>query len=1169
MKTRRNFFTSPFRLLAFLFCFLIAGPFFSIITATPAYAVGCGENGLGTCATEGRVFAYDASNHIYKYCNGTVWVSIAGTTGATCTTERQFTRTGSTLNFCNGTNWIDVANGGTLTSCTTIGQMDYDYTAHLFKWCNGANWISMAGPVTPDTMCVFATSTTYTGSIGSVAAADTDCSTRATAAALPGIFKAWIGINQSVDDPITTFIHTTDAYKLVDGTTVFNNWTGLETLNPLAGISKDENGTAVASSNAWTNLYGSPTGWVGLAYGNGSSTVYNCSAWTSANSGRTALTGVVGATDSTWTQNVSTTACNTTNHLYCFQQPCNQPSPVFTDVRNAPRSTLITSNIAAAPYSALCNNAVTISGQGSPKFRICADATCSTNPAYGTTGTITGAGQYVQLELTSAPNYATVYTADLTIGRVTAGWTVQTQGERIFISSGTYQGNFSTGGLDNGVVNAGADCGAIASGAGLSGTWMAWMAETTGVDDPGTLMTESTVPYMDITATTVIANNWAGLTSGTLLAGISKDQTGTAVTAGSPVWTDAASNGTASTSGPSSTANCSSGTSRGWLTNSGSPNKGDYGLTGSTTSTWTASSNQTCSTASHIYCVEQAPFAHPFLTALYALPGTLATSNIVNVSGASTISVSGAGSPQFRICSDNWCGTVVQTWGAATQTVSSLAQTYVQLENTSSATSGTTLTATLAADEDSIPWNLTAEANMRLVLPMADAQLSVQGFFGNTGNLGIAGANLTCTNWAQGYGIGGSWKAWPAVTAGVDDPATTFTQSTGPYVLADTATGATGGTGTAIIANNWAGLISGTLLNPMASSCVANSYMYTNVATNGTATASGVGDVNCQNYHSNFGTANYGYACHTDSTWTAGGTYGGCADSPGIVGFGIYCFQQTLTPVPAFFDKYALPGTLVTSDIVMVDPSAAWTVAISGTGSPKFRVCSQSQCAVVVNTWGTANQTVAAGNYVQLENTSSATDGTTVTATLTINSLASNWKVTTDANEKLVFVTAAAYATNGNVAGTSFNSPAAADTRCGERATAAGLPGTYKAWIATTTGVDDPATRFTHATGRYLLIDGQTVIANNWAGLISGTLLNPPTLRDDGYNVGVFPWTNVATNGTATVSGSSTTANCSAWTNNTSGTAAYGFTGYLTSFWTADGTNAACTSTNNLLCFQQ
>src|SRR5262245_31188313 len=57
-----------------------------------------------------------------------------------------------------------------------------------------------------------------------------------------------------------------------------------------------------------------------------------------------------------------------------------------------------------------------------------------------------------------------------------------------------------------------------------------------------------------------------------------------------------------------------------------------------------------------------------------------------------------------------------------------------------------------------------------------------------------------------------------------------------------------------------------------------------------------------------------------------------------------------------------------------------------------------------------------------------------------------------------------------------------ADAKCNERAAAAGLPRTYKAWLSTLT--DSPSSRMTHLVGKYTLVDG-TLVASGWDDLVS------------------------------------------------------------------------------------
>jgi len=90
---------------------------------------------------------------------------------------------------------------------------------------------------------------------------------------------------------------------------------------------------------------------------------------------------------------------------------------------------------------------------------------------------------------------------------------------------------------------------------------------------------------------------------------------------------------------------------------------------------------------------------------------------------------------------------------------------------------------------------------------------------------------------------------------------------------------------------------------------------------------------------------------------------------------------------------------------------------------------------------------------------------------------------------KLVFVSSMQYGANlGGLGG--------ADAKCQALATASSLSGTYKAWLSDDT--TSAATRLAHAKVAYVLPDGSTVVANDWAGLTSGTLAHAIDRTEDG-----------------------------------------------------------------------
>jgi 6-phosphogluconolactonase (cycloisomerase 2 family) len=100
-------------------------------------------------------------------------------------------------------------------------------------------------------------------------------------------------------------------------------------------------------------------------------------------------------------------------------------------------------------------------------------------------------------------------------------------------------------------------------------------------------------------------------------------------------------------------------------------------------------------------------------TGTYA--STLYTSDIVQITGINypiSVSISGAGSPQYQICSNNDCSTVDQAWASNIRTITN--GKYLQVRATSSATSATAMNtqviAGITSAGTSTTWQLTNQA---------------------------------------------------------------------------------------------------------------------------------------------------------------------------------------------------------------------------------------------------------------------------------------------------------------------------------------------------------------------------------------------------------------------------------------------------------------------------
>ncbi len=134
-----------------------------------------------------------------------------------------------------------------------------------------------------------------------------------------------------------------------------------------------------------------------------------------ANSTASTVTLTIGGVSDTWS---ATTIDDTTPAAFAF-----------TDVTAQAVSTQIASNIIQITGISTGTN-ISISGDASREYRVCPDATCTTETQ--TWGSAAGTGvvtnnSYVQVRLTSSASYATTSTVTLTIGGVSDTWSAKTR----------------------------------------------------------------------------------------------------------------------------------------------------------------------------------------------------------------------------------------------------------------------------------------------------------------------------------------------------------------------------------------------------------------------------------------------------------------------------------------------------------------------------------------------------------------------------------------------------------------------------------------------------------------------------------------------------------------------------------------------------------------------
>ncbi len=286
-------------------------------------------------------------------------------------------------------------------------------------------------------------------------------------------------------------------------------------------------------------------------------------------------------------------------------------------------------------------------------------------------------------------------------------------------------------------------------------------------------------------------------------------------------------------------------------------------------------------------------------------------------------------------------------------------------------------------------------------------------------------------------------------------------------------------------------------------------------------------------------------------TYSVTATINGCMSAAGTV-------TVTVNSVPSatftFTPSSPNIGAQVTFTPTLSGATYSWTFA---SGTP---ATSTAQNPVV--TWASA------GTYAV---------GLTVTSGGCSASSSSNIVVSSAPVNVRAFITSTKY--DGNLGGLT-----GADAKCQARAVAAGLTGTWKAWLSD--GSTSAASRLTHPTGQITTVNG-IVIANDWASLLALVVHNL-NYNEFGAFVGpesggsahscswaggyfLFAWTNTST-ASGTVGNIWGTNHCNNWSSNSSGL--FGATDYIynvTSNFTYNFGETCwdCYMMNRLECFEQ
>lgn len=499
-----------------------------------------------------------------------------------------------------------------------------------------------------------------------------------------------------------------------------------------ATFTTDADGAGPGNTTAWSgSTYFGVSTTLGTGRAAGTSTAWgltgsggDCTAWGDSSSGSVYDSGSTGSTGTNRWSGTSGTSCATPAAFVCAVDPLPTVRLSFTDVSGAALNAQVTSNI--VPMTGLSTaQKVLTNSIGYIQFRTCNDATCTSVATDWTyEPALVGPSQFLQLRMTSAQLSGTTLTAKIYIGTYpeAATWSVTTTGTPtngyIVLSSNTRNGNF--GGLSGGAavclseLNANNWRGKSAAGALSSSRVRFWGcdANTCNLQVPN-----STYLYAMSGSTAI----------GGAPSVADQDSRGPfdQVEWSMPayfgaltyLWTGRTWNGYAlapSTlilqegivSEQPAEETCAS-----WST-SGSGTTGSIGYTGySDFGRWKTGAETCNNTYRYVCMVDPAvlPTAFSFTDQTGVARSTLITSNVVQVTGFTVPTMVNltptTGDPQYRICADSGCGTVVQNWTTSTAQITS--GQYLQLRVTSSAASLRTHAVNVAAGATSTTWSVT------------------------------------------------------------------------------------------------------------------------------------------------------------------------------------------------------------------------------------------------------------------------------------------------------------------------------------------------------------------------------------------------------------------------------------------------------------------------------
>lgn len=695
---------------------------------------------------------------------------------------------------------------------------------------------------------------------------------------------------------------------------------------------------------------------------------------------------------------------NESRYIRCARRHDVALPPVTPDVD--PDDVAFGTSVVTTPGARVYSGAIPITGflqpvgvtvtsnTGNPKVKINGGAEVNS-------GTLTLVNQTVQLVMDAPAVSGNKNTLTLTIGPDNytwyAGYTDGSATAYAFTTQSTWSG--SIGGLG------GADtkCQTAASNAGYGGTWKALLSDQATNAQDRIPFDWGVLRRLD---NAIVANNWNDLWDGSLQNPISLSENLGAVTG----WVHSA------TSIYGVKRSATSGTCSGW-TSSGI-NDNAVGSAGSSGNDWVAygSTGNSCGSSDRsLYCIsanvpDTTPDVFTFTDQSNVNPAQLFESNIVQITGinaASPIYVSGSGTPEYRVCSNGTCSSVISGWTRTGGLPISNNQ-YLQVRQYSNGAGGGISDSIIDVGLGTDTWSLTTVAGDPCSgSPSPGAVCNDGTVYGGTSP---AGGSIYFTRCDAG-------QTWSGTSCGGARASSTWNDGASNWLdISLINCGAAGGcdpngeTNTLVATLSDSNLVSaGTQAHAAAQYCASLTihgysdwYLpsapelntaYTNQFVIGGFNTSG-------SYYwtsSEFDSGNGWQQRFSDG---AQDTSGNKADS-----YLMRCARRNLDITPAslsFTDQTgATAASVVSSNIIQISgiDSTAQIYILDGSGA-EYRVCGDATCTTIINGW-TANPAgvISDNNYLQLRQTAYGEAGGTVSTTVVVGDFSDTWTVTTAAGD--------------------------------------------------------------------------------------------------------------------------------------------------------------------------